>query len=341
MFSLIAGMATSPSSSSTFIKNKSPFPNCDQFHHPPSFINITNYPKLAPSPLSRVALRNRLISSSSRRFRVGGMPPTTTVYSGNEKWGENEENGTAKLPGGLCPEHVAVIMDGHGRWAEERGLSTKEGHFAGGKSLERLIRTAFAFGIKFLTVYMFSNENWKRSKVETDYLIKGIEDAIASYLIHEIKSQNLRISVIGERSKLPPSMQSKISHVEELSKSNKGMHLVVAISYSGRLDIVQATKRIAIKVRDGILQENDINDDVVQQYLMTSLIEVPDPDLLIRTSGEQRLSNFLLWQLAYTEFYFIEKKFPDFDEANFAEALNFFQHRKRRYGAREENNAAC
>ncbi|XP_051140711.1 cis-prenyltransferase 7, chloroplastic-like [Andrographis paniculata] len=340
MFSLITRMATS--SSSSFINNKSPFPNCDLFHHPISFINITNYPKL---PL-QVALRERLISSRTRRFSMGATSQTTTVDSGNEKWGENEEDRVVKLPGGLrpelMPEHVAVIMDGHGRWAKERGLSTNQGHLAGLKRCERLVRMASStFGIKVLTVYAFSSDNWKRSKVETSLLMKIIEEFIISSVMELTKSHNLRLSVIGERSKLPSSLQSAISHVEESSKANKGMHLVMAISYSGHLDIVQATKKVASKVKDENLQVNNINNDVLQQHLMTNLIQVPNPDLLIRTSGEQRLSNFLLWQSAYTELYFVEKAFPDFDEPDLAEALNFFQHRKRRFGARDIKDATC
>ncbi|KAG8370961.1 hypothetical protein BUALT_Bualt13G0037600 [Buddleja alternifolia] len=209
-----------------------------------------------------------------------------------------------QLPGDLRPEiipkHVALIMDGHGRWAKNRGLPIEHAHYAGVQKLKQLILNCSQFGIKVLTV------------------------------------QDLRFSVIGDKSSLPQSVQSTISSVENSTKTNTGMHFLMALSYGGRYDIIEATKKIASKVEHGILRAEDINESAFEQQLLTNVTEFPNPDLLIRTSGELRVSNFLLWQLAYTEFYFPNKLFPDFEEADLIEALNTFRGRQRNFGGRNK-----
>nr|QNC49773.1 cis-prenyl transferase 3 [Leucophyllum frutescens] len=236
----------------------------------------------------------------------------------------------------FMPKHVAVIMDGHGRWAQERGLPVQQGHLAGHETLKQLILNCCEFGIKVITVYAFSTENWKRSKEEVDFLMSAYEDVIRSFVKEQVAGRDLRFSVIGDKSRLPRSFQSTISSLEDSAKTNKGTHFVMALSYSGQYEIVQASKKLAKKVEDGTLRATDINDRLFEQQLLTNITEFPSPDLLIRTSGELRVSNFLLWQLAYTEFYFSSKLFPDFKEADLVEALTCFQTRQRRYGERKD-----
>ncbi|XP_051127276.1 dehydrodolichyl diphosphate synthase CPT5, chloroplastic-like isoform X2 [Andrographis paniculata] len=230
----------------------------------------------------------------------------------------DEDNRLSELSGAigaeLMPKHVAVILDGHERWAKKRNLPTQKGHEAGIDNLKTIILTASSdFGIK----------------AEVNHVMGIWEDFIRSYVMELIHRNNLRFSIIGDRPRLPDSIQSAILEAEESSKFNNGMHFVMALRYSGRLDITEAAKRIARNVGKGIVQPQDVSDELLHQHLMTSSIQVPDPDLLIRTSGERRLSNFLLWQLAHTKFYFVDKMFPDFDMTDFAEALTYFQGTKR------------
>ncbi|XP_051127275.1 uncharacterized protein LOC127248791 isoform X1 [Andrographis paniculata] len=246
----------------------------------------------------------------------------------------DEDNRLSELSGAigaeLMPKHVAVILDGHERWAKKRNLPTQKGHEAGIDNLKTIILTASSdFGIKVLTVYAASVENFQRPQAEVNHVMGIWEDFIRSYVMELIHRNNLRFSIIGDRPRLPDSIQSAILEAEESSKFNNGMHFVMALRYSGRLDITEAAKRIARNVGKGIVQPQDVSDELLHQHLMTSSIQVPDPDLLIRTSGERRLSNFLLWQLAHTKFYFVDKMFPDFDMTDFAEALTYFQGTKR------------
>lgn len=265
--------------------------------------------------------------SSRRRFQLGAAAITDGAAIAEEP---------VVLPEGLCmelmPKHVAIIMDGHGRWAAERGLPTEYGHRAGADTLERILYAASChYRIKVFSLYAFSTENWARSKREVNF--SNYEYFIRSTVMELITRHDMRFSAIGDKSRLPSSMQSAIHIAEELSQENQGMHFVMALSYSGRLDITEACKRIAAEVENGTLRAADINENALEQHLMTKF-EFPNPDLLIRTSGELRMSNFMMWQLAYTEFYFAEKMFPDFDEAEFREALTCFQRRKRRFGGR-------
>ncbi len=227
------------------------------------------------------------------------------------------------------PRHVAVIMDGNGRWARQRHLPRIEGHRAGAESARILIRTAGELGIKYLTLYAFSVENWNRPKDEVDALMK--------YLVHYLKTEtpelnknNVQLRVIGQVYRLPERVQEHLKRsIATLSKNN-GLTLIMALSYGGRTEIVDAARSIAQKVKAGELDPPDITEQVFAQHLYTS--NLPDPDLLIRTSGEMRLSNFLLWQISYTELVVTPTLWPDFRRPQFYEALEEYHRRHRRFG---------
>jgi undecaprenyl diphosphate synthase len=227
------------------------------------------------------------------------------------------------------PKHVAVIMDGNGRWAKARKLPRVEGHRRGADSAREIIRTAGEFGVKYLTLYAFSAENWKRPKDEVDALMK--------YLIHYLKTEtpelnknNVRLEVIGQIWRLPENVQEHLrKSIATLSKNN-GLTLVMALSYGSRIEIVDAVRQIAEKVKLGKLDTADINEKVISDHLWTR--NVPDPDLLIRTSGEMRVSNFLLWQISYAELVITPTFWPDFRKAQFIEALEEYARRHRRFG---------
>ena len=227
------------------------------------------------------------------------------------------------------PKHVAIIMDGNGRWAKQRHLPRVEGHRAGAESARIIIRTAGELGIKYLTLYAFSAENWNRPKDEVDALMK--------YLVHYLKSEtpelnknNVRLEVIGQIYRLPENVQEHLrKSITTLSKNN-GLTLVMALSYGSRIEIVEAVRNIAEKAKQGKLDPADINEEVISQHLWTR--NVPDPDLLIRTSGEMRLSNFLLWQISYTELVVTQTFWPDFRKSQFFAALEEYTRRHRRFG---------
>ncbi len=227
------------------------------------------------------------------------------------------------------PQHVAIIMDGNGRWAKQRHLPRIEGHRAGAESARIVIRTAGELGIKYLTLYAFSAENWNRPKDEVDALMK--------YLVHYLKSEtpelnknNVRLEVIGQIYRLPENVQEHLrKSIATLSKNN-GLTLVMALSYGSRIEIVEAVRNIAEKAKQGKLDPADINEQVISQHLWTR--NVPDPDVLIRTSGEMRISNFLLWQISYTELVVTQTLWPDFRKPQFYEALEEYMRRHRRFG---------
>ncbi|CAJ2652476.1 unnamed protein product [Trifolium pratense] len=237
----------------------------------------------------------------------------------------------AELREELMPKHVAVIMDGNRRWAKMRGLPPSEGHVALVPPLRMVVKLCLCWGIKVLTVFAFSTENLLRPKLEVDFLFSHFERT-ANSEIEAIMRERIKITVIGDTSKLPKSLQKTITIIEEKTKDNSRLHLIMAINYGGKYDIVQACKSVAKKVQDGIIHLEDINENIVEKELKTNCTELPYPDLLIRTSGELRVSNFLLWQLAYTEFFFHKKLWPDFGKDEFVEALKSFQQRQRRYG---------
>ncbi|XP_059296492.1 cis-prenyltransferase 4, chloroplastic-like [Lycium ferocissimum] len=231
----------------------------------------------------------------------------------------------------LMPKHVAVIMDGNRRWAKMRGLPVALGYEAGIRAVRKLLELCGNWGISVLTVFAFSSENWSRPKVEVDLLMGLFERGLKNEL-EDFARAGIRISIIGDSSKLPKSLQDLIDKTVKTTEGNSRLHLVLALNYSGQHDVVQACQTIAQKAKDGIIEPEDINRLLVEQELQTNCIDFPCPDLLIRTSGELRLSNFLLWQLAYAELFFSHSHWPDFGEAEFLEALCSFQQRQRRYG---------
>ncbi|KAJ6964436.1 dehydrodolichyl diphosphate synthase 2-like [Populus alba x Populus x berolinensis] len=251
---------------------------------------------------------------------------------------ENKGGAVVPLPEGLrrevMPRHVAVIMDGNAKWARQRGFSAASaGHEAGGRSLRELIKSCCEWGIRVLTVFAFSYDNWTRPKMEVVFLLSLFERMLQSELDYFMR-KGIRVSTIGDSSRLPEPLKKLVSDVEEKTRDNCRLHLILAISYSGKYDVTQACKSIAHKVKDGIVQLEDIDESLLEQELETNCSQYPCPDLLIRTSGELRISNFLLWQLAYTELFFAEALWPDFGKAEFIEALTSYQQRQRRYGGR-------
>lgn len=227
------------------------------------------------------------------------------------------------------PEHIAIIMDGNRRWAKENNLDTASGHKEGAENLKRIAKFANKIGIKYLTVYAFSTENWKRTKEEVGAIMKLLK----FYILDFFKSydNNIKVRVIGRTDDLPKDIYSEIKKVEEKTKNNTGLVLNIAFNYGGRDEIVKATQKISEEVKKGNINVEDIDEKMVGDYLYTK--GQPDPDIMIRTSGELRLSNFLLWQLAYTEFVFLNKYWPDFNEKDLDNAVEDFQKRHRNFGA--------
>ena len=227
------------------------------------------------------------------------------------------------------PEHVAIIMDGNGRWASKKGLPRIAGHKEGMTVVQRIVRAAVKYNVKVLTLYAFSTENWKRPKPEVDFLMKLPKDFSHIYLPEMIEN-NVKIDTIGEFDALPQHTKNAINHAKASTKDNDGLLLNFSLNYGSRYEMVRAIKSIAAEVRDEKLTIDAIDEELIGNCLYTN--DLQDPDLLIRTSGEQRLSNFLLWQSAYTEFWFTDVLWPDFSEAIFKEALLNYQQRVRRYG---------
>ena len=227
------------------------------------------------------------------------------------------------------PNHVAVIMDGNGRWAKSKGLPRKMGHVQGGKNVEDMLYIADELGIKYFTVYAFSTENWKRSEEEVSALMTLLRSYLSSGFKKAAKN-NVRIRIIGDRTGLAKDIQELINDLEESSKDNTGLQFQIAINYGSRDEIVRMMRSMALEIEAGNLSADDITEEYVSKHLDTG--DIPDPDLLIRTSGEQRLSNFLLWQLAYTEFYFTDKHWPEFDKEELVKAIESYSKRDRRFG---------
>ncbi len=229
----------------------------------------------------------------------------------------------------LLPQHVAVIMDGNGRWAKRQGLPRIMGHKRGVDALKDLLRCCQDWGIQALTAYAFSTENWKRPQEEVDFLMTLFQRVLRQEL-REMVEENVQIKFVGNLQDLPRSLQQEISRSMEETKDNRGIRFSVATNYGGRQEILQACQAIAKQVQQGLLQPNEIDEQVFESHLYTAGIS--DPDLLIRTSGEMRLSNFLLWQMAYGEIYITDALWPDFDRAEFHRALCAYQQRERRFG---------
>ena len=227
------------------------------------------------------------------------------------------------------PAHVAIILDGNGRWAKKRGLPRTMGHTEGCKVVEQTEEDAARLGIRYLTVYAFSTENWKRSEEEVGALMQLFRYYMKRLLKVAVKN-NVRVLMIGERSRFAPDIVAGIDALEEQTKQNTGLTFVIAVNYGARDEMRRAVTKIAREVQEGILTPEDISEDVISSHLDTA--KIPDPDLLIRTSGELRLSNFLLWQCAYTEFYVTEIYWPDFNKEELLKAIDSYDLRDRRYG---------
>ncbi|MDU5107824.1 isoprenyl transferase [Clostridium sp.] len=227
------------------------------------------------------------------------------------------------------PKHIAIIMDGNGRWAKQRKLPRTMGHKAGVETIRRVIKESHVLGIKYLTLYAFSTENWKRPDDEVSALMKLLVDYLRSELA-ELNKNEVVIRVLGDVKKLPKDAQKEILEAIDVTKNNKGIVLNIAFNYGGRDEIVRATKLVAKEVKNGNLDIEDIDENIFEKYLYTD--GTPDPDLIIRPSGEQRISNFLLWQCAYSEFWYSNVCWPDFKEEHLHEAIYDYQNRDRRYG---------
>jgi undecaprenyl diphosphate synthase len=227
------------------------------------------------------------------------------------------------------PVHIAIFMDGNGRWAKKRGMPRKVGHREGANTLRTISKFCNKIGIKYLTVYAFSTENWTRPKEEVDALMSLLLEYLRD-IDNEIGDDNVRIRIIGDVGRLSEEIQKEIAVVNRKTEKNDGFNLIFALNYGGRDEIVHAVRDIAIKVKKGLLKEDEITENTVTNYLYT--VGIPDPELVIRASGEKRISNFLLWQSAYSEFWFPNVLWPDFREEHIIEAIIEYQSRNRRYG---------
>lgn len=227
------------------------------------------------------------------------------------------------------PRHIAIIMDGNGRWAQEKGQDRLYGHFHGVESVRDIVEGCAELGIEYLTLYAFSTENWDRPEYEVSGLMELLVETIRKET-ETLNKNNIRLHVIGDMNMLPESARKELRESLEITASNTGLNLVMALSYSSRWELVEAVRHIAADVRDGRIGVQEISQDTLQQYLCTSAF--PDPELMIRTSGEYRISNFLLYQLAYAELYFTNVRWPDFRKENLYEAIIDFQKRERRFG---------
>lgn len=248
-----------------------------------------------------------------------------TINNSNE---ENIEKLDEIINVNNLPEHIAIIMDGNRRWAKKNNLNTAQGHKEGAENLKRISKFANKIGIKYLTVYAFSTENWKRSEEEVGAIMKLLK----FYILDFFKSydENIKVNVIGRIGDLPKDLQKEIRSVEEKTKDNTGLVLNIAFNYGGRDEIVTAVKTITQKVLDGKLKIDDITENEVSNSLYTA--GQPDPDLLIRTSGEERISNFLPWQISYSEFIFTDKYWPEYSNSDLLESIQIYQKRTRRFG---------
>lgn len=232
------------------------------------------------------------------------------------------------------PKHIAIILDGNGRWAKAKGLPRKYGHIEGAKTVEVICEEAYKMGVQYLTVYAFSTENWNRPKDEVDALMALLRNYMKTCLKTAEKNR-MCVRVLGDKTGLDEDIRKRIDELEKATVNNDGLHFQIALNYGGRDEIVRATKKIAEKIKTGELLPEDITEEVMEESLDTR--GIPAPDLLIRTCNEQRISNFLLWQLAYTEFYFTGVAWPDFSKENLTEAIEAYNKRDRKYGLVKED----
>lgn len=231
------------------------------------------------------------------------------------------------------PAHIAIILDGNGRWAKAKGMPRNYGHAQGSKNVERICEEAYRMGVKYLTVYAFSTENWNRPKDEVDALMKLLRNYMKTCLKTAAKN-DMKVRVIGDKTGLDEDIRNRIAELEEATKDNGGLNFQIALNYGSRDEIVRAVRRVSEDVKEGKVKPEDIDEKMFEQYLDTH--DIPDPDLMIRTSGELRLSNYLLWQLAYTEFYFTDIPWPDFTKEELSKAIEQYNRRDRRYGGVKE-----
>ncbi len=227
------------------------------------------------------------------------------------------------------PHHVAIILDGNGRWAKKKHLPRNMGHVQGSKTVEKIVEDAHNLGIKYLTVYAFSTENWKRPQSEVDALMKLLRDYLKT-CIKRAGKNNMKVRVIGDLTGLSQDLRDKIIELEKATKENTGINFTIALNYGSRDEMVRAMKHMAQDLENGKITKEDIKEETFSEYLDTK--GLPDPDLMIRTSGEERLSNFMLWQLAYTEFYFTDVLWPDFNKKELKKAIEYYNGRDRRFG---------
>lgn len=232
------------------------------------------------------------------------------------------------------PRHVAIILDGNGRWAKAKGMPRNYGHVQGAKTVETICEEAYKMGIQYLTVYAFSTENWNRPQDEVDALMKLLRNYMKTCL-QTAKKNRMCVGVLGEKSRLDEDIRTRIRELEEATKDNDGLHFQIAINYGGRDEILRAVKKLTEAAAGGTLSPAELTEEVFDGFLDTA--GIPDPDLLIRTCNEQRISNFLLWQLAYTEFYFTPVPWPDFSKEELIKAVEAYNHRDRRYGGVKED----
>lgn len=231
------------------------------------------------------------------------------------------------------PQHIAIILDGNGRWAKAKGMPRNYGHAQGSKNVERICEEAWRMGIKYLTVYAFSTENWNRPQSEVDALMKLLRNYMKTCLKTAAKN-DMKVRVIGDKTALDDDIRERIGELEEASRNNNGLNFIIALNYGGRDELVRAARALAKDCADGKVAPDEIDEKRYASYLDTA--EIPDPDLLIRTSGEQRLSNYLLWQLAYSEFYFTDTPWPDFTKEELIRAIEYYNSRDRRFGGIKE-----
>ena len=227
------------------------------------------------------------------------------------------------------PQHIAIIMDGNGRWAKKQGENRIYGHYEGVNSVRDVVAAAGEVGVKYITLYAFSTENWNRPKEEVDALMELLVSTITAET-PQLNNKNVRLQAIGNLNSLPPACLQELNESIELTSKNSGLTLVLALSYSSKWELISAVKQIAADAKNGLVNIEDITEKNIEQYLCTK--HIPDPELMIRTSGEHRISNFLLWQLAYAEFYFTDKLWPDFRKDDLYEAILNYQNRERRFG---------
>ena len=227
------------------------------------------------------------------------------------------------------PQHIAIILDGNGRWAKKKGMPRNYGHAQGSKNVERICEDAYHLGVKYLTVYAFSTENWKRPKEEVDALMGLLRNYMKTCLKTAEKNR-MRVRVLGDKTGLDEDIKKRIAELEEATKNNDGLNFQIALNYGSRDEMVRAMRRLCTDCREGKFAPEEINETMFESYLDTH--GIPDPDLMIRTSGEQRLSNYLLWQLAYSEFYFTDVLWPDFTKEELLKAIEYYNGRERRFG---------